>query len=450
MNIFLRLYISRVTVLFPIFFLLFSVSSYSQSGWFSQPLPVNGQVQDLKFFDANTGLISTINPKYIIRTTNGGYNWDIAYSGGRPAFEFCVIDSVTIYASSTTINAYGLLLRSYNRGIMWDSLPVANSWTINGISFVNRDTGWVGGTAGGLPFLWRTTNAGITWTVQSTNTGFGKVYFLKQKVNGEYIGWSQFEDVATYKTTNSGVNWFQIENVGNNSKLFFIDEYTGWAAKGGMVKKSTNGGLNWNTYYLPTSSGIIGNTISLFQVLNKDTHIGDDGVRYFGGGKFRGIIWVSTNGGLNWGFQQPDTSINRNRYSGIYFINKDTGWSSGIRTNNGGGPIIMPTYIPNIGENAAGYELMQNYPNPFNSSTAIELSVPKDSYVSLKITDLTGRTLFRVLYEMPLKSGTHKFTINGFGKLNLASGVYFYTIDSRDMYSNKSRFTQTRKMVYLK
>ena len=27
------------------------------SQWFSQPLPVSGQVQDLKFFDANTGLI---------------------------------------------------------------------------------------------------------------------------------------------------------------------------------------------------------------------------------------------------------------------------------------------------------------------------------------------------------------------------------------------------------
>ena len=110
----------------------------------------------------------------------------------------------------------------------------------------------------------------------------------------------------------------------------------------------------------------------------------------------------------------------------------------------------MPTYIPNIGENAAGSELMQNYPNPFNSSTAIELSVPKDSYVSLKITDLTGKTVFRVLYEMPLRAGTHKFTINGFGKLNLASGVYFYTVDSRDMYSNKSRFTQTRKMLLIK
>ena len=197
-------------------------------------------------------------------------------------------------------------------------------------------------------------------------------------------------------------------------------------------------------------NGIVLNQINLFKFVNKDTIYGDYGLRHFGGQRFRGVIWVSTNGGVNWGFQQPDTSINRNRYSGIDFINKDTGWSSGIRTNNGGGPIIMPTYIPNIGENAAGYELMQNYPNPFNSSTAIELSVPKDSYVSLKITDLTGRTLFRVLYEMPLRAGTHKFTINGFGKLNLASGVYFYTMDSQDMITGKTGFSQTRKMVYVK
>ncbi len=110
----------------------------------------------------------------------------------------------------------------------------------------------------------------------------------------------------------------------------------------------------------------------------------------------------------------------------------------------------MTIYIANSGEYAEGYRLIQNYPNPFNSSTTIELAVPKDAYVSLKITDLAGRTVFRVLYEMPLRAGTHKFTVNGFGKLNLASGVYFYTMDSQDMITGKTGFSQTRKMVYVK
>ncbi len=304
-----KLNIQRISVFM---LLLISSSGYSQSGWFSQPLPVNGQVQDLKFFDANTGLIAMIQPTAILRTTNGGYNWYTALAN-QICFEFNLVDSNVVYAAAGTSEAYGMILRSYNRGETWDSLPIANSWTANGISFVNRDTGWVGGTAGGLPFLWRTTNAGVTWTVQSDDTGFGKVFFLKNKVNGEYIGWSQFEDVATYKTTNSGVNWHQIQNVGAVTQLQFKDQYTGYAAYFNCIKITTNGGINWVENYLPMDNGIVLNQINLFKFVNKDTIYGDYGLRHFGGQRFRGVIWVSTNGGVNWGFQQPDTSINRNR-----------------------------------------------------------------------------------------------------------------------------------------
>lgn len=100
------------------------------SQWFSQPLPVNGQVQDLKFFDANTGLIAMINPPLILRTTNGGFNWYNALPN-QICFQFDFIDSNIVYAAAGTSNAYGMFLRSTNRGATWDSLPAANSWTVN-------------------------------------------------------------------------------------------------------------------------------------------------------------------------------------------------------------------------------------------------------------------------------------------------------------------------------
>ncbi len=434
-----------VTIAVIMLFII-TVNAHSQSGWFSQPLPVNGQVQDLKFFDANTGLILMNEPFRIYRTTNGGYHWDSTIHNQYITL-IDVIDSTSVYGVGAFANGSKQIIRSYDRGFTWDSMAVTVLETINGISFVNRDTGWVGGTAGALPFLWRTTNAGVTWTVQSTNTGFGIIFFLKQKVKGEYIGWSMnYSDL--WKTTNSGVNWTHIQSSFSTATIYFINKDTGFASVGSNMKKTTNGGINWVNQPLPSDSTIFTRRISEFAIQG-ETIYGTGGSRYLGGTATYSIILKTTNFGETWGYQQPDTSIDR-FFDGIDFVNKDSGWSSGIRTNNGGGPIIMPTYIPNNGENAAGYELMQNYPNPFNSSTAIELSVPKDSYVSLKITDLTGKTVFRVLYEMPLRAGTHKFTINGFGKLNLASGVYFYTIDSRDMYSNKSKFTKTRKMLFIK
>jgi photosystem II stability/assembly factor-like uncharacterized protein len=424
------------------------------SQWFSQPLPVSGQVIDLKFLDANTGLIS-MNSAITLRTTNGGYNWSTKLPG-QYIGNFEMIDSNTVYALGETSSAYGMFLRSYNRGATWDSLPIANSVTVNGISFVNKDTGWVSGTANAYPYIWRTTNAGVTWTVQTGDVGYGRVFFLKNKVNGEYIGWARDNgSYALWKTTNSGVNWTQILNSFSMAEILFIDQFTGYASYDNKFKKSTNGGLNWTENILPSDPSFFLNTISRFQLINKDTIYGDDGIRMFGT-TIRGIIWRSTNGGVNWGYQQPDTSIHSGQYHCIAFINKDTGWSVGntnlcIRTNNGGGPIIYPTYIEsNSTIIPTEYILKQNYPNPFNPSTTIEFSLPKESYVKLKILDLSGKTVLWVVYDMLLYSGLHKFKIEEFSRLNLSSGIYFYQMEARDINSGKLNFTQSRKMILLK
>ena len=61
------------------------------------------------------------------------------------------------------------------------------------------------------------------------------------------------------------------------------------------------------------------------------------------------------------------------------------------------------------------FKLSQNYPNPFNPSTKINYSIPKRSYVSLKVFDASG----------------------------LTSGIYFYKIQA-------GSFVDTKKMVFMK
>ncbi len=436
----------KVTILSSLLLLLFAVSSYSQSGWFSQPLPVNGEVQDLKFFDANTGLIAMWQPNLILKTTNGGYNWDIVYSTGRPAFELCMIDSFAVYVNSSTTSEYGMLLRSYDRGATWDSLPIANSWSANGLSFVNRDTGWVSGTAGGEPFLWKTTNGGLTWTVNSSVTGRGKVFFLKYKVNGEYIGWSQ-DPPNMYKTTNSGNSWFQIMNIAAASQIYFIDEKTGWAATGDNVRKTTNGGLNWTQHFLPTGFNISMRTLQNFKHLNKDTIYGDRAYRNFGTVD-RGIIWMSTNGGVNWNFQQPDTSIRRLKFYGIDFANKDTGFSDWIRTNDGGGPLIITGINNQLTTKPEIFILEQNYPNPFNSSTRINFSVSRPSYITFTVYDISGKEVLKIYNNEFFTAGNYFAGID-IGRMGLSSGVYIYRMTAADLQSNNI-YTESKKLVYLK
>jgi hypothetical protein len=90
------------------------------------------------------------------------------------------------------------------------------------------------------------------------------------------------------------------------------------------------------------------------------------------------------------------------------------------------------------------FSLSQNYPNPFNPSTRIEFSLPKQSFVSLKIYDVIGREVSTVVDEV---KGAGRFAVewngrNQSGRL-AASGVYFYQITA-------GSFVQNKKMILLK
>jgi hypothetical protein len=87
----------------------------------------------------------------------------------------------------------------------------------------------------------------------------------------------------------------------------------------------------------------------------------------------------------------------------------------------------------------AEYLLQQNYPNPFNPVTNIKFSVPKTGEVKLTIYDAAGREIV-VLFNGELSAGTYNYD---FDASQLASGIYFYKLESND-------YTQTKKMVLIK
>ncbi len=85
------------------------------------------------------------------------------------------------------------------------------------------------------------------------------------------------------------------------------------------------------------------------------------------------------------------------------------------------------------------FTLKQNYPNPFNPSTTIEFSIPKESFVTLKVYDLLGREVAS-LVNKELQAGSYKTQFNA---SNLASGVYLYRL-------NANGFVQTKKLMLMK
>jgi hypothetical protein len=83
--------------------------------------------------------------------------------------------------------------------------------------------------------------------------------------------------------------------------------------------------------------------------------------------------------------------------------------------------------------------LHQNYPNPFNPSTKIEFKIPEAGLVNLKVYDILGREVITLLNE-EMQPGNYKVD---FDASTLASGIYFYTLNSRE-------FISTKKMILLK
>ena len=97
------------------------------------------------------------------------------------------------------------------------------------------------------------------------------------------------------------------------------------------------------------------------------------------------------------------------------------------------GAELNPVGIKQISSIVKEFILNQNYPNPFNPSTKIGFSVPKTDYVDLRVYDILGREVKTLLSEQ-LNAGEYEIE---FDAKNLASGMYYYRLQSGDNVSVK-------------
>ncbi len=77
--------------------------------------------------------------------------------------------------------------------------------------------------------------------------------------------------------------------------------------------------------------------------------------------------------------------------------------------------------------------LEQNYPNPFNPSTAIRFTLPHSGNTTLRVFDVLGREVAR-LVDQVMPAGRHEVR---FEAGDLASGVYVYRLDVDGLVATK-------------
>ncbi|NQS97547.1 MAG: right-handed parallel beta-helix repeat-containing protein [candidate division Zixibacteria bacterium] len=94
---------------------------------------------------------------------------------------------------------------------------------------------------------------------------------------------------------------------------------------------------------------------------------------------------------------------------------------------------------PNFAFCILHFELSPVFPNPFNSTTDFTFSLPKSSYVEIKVYDLLGREVLRV-FDGFKPAGVYNMHTEG---NNLSSGIYFLRMRAGE-------YASSQKIILLK
>lgn len=440
-------------------------ASPAVGNWYQQFLPnLNGRtISDIFFIDSLTGWAVTPyrfqnDTAYVIKTTNSGDTWFIANSRigqfvGYNKVKF--LNSLTGFVCGVyQTSVYEGLTKSTDGGFNWVSVNVPNV-TYNDMAILNEDTIWLAASESLTGGVYRTTNGGASWEQQFSggNQNPNKLYMYNVRIG--FMCNSSSASPNIYNTTNGGINWTVNLPGEYFYDIHFTDSLTGWKCIPGViagdssVKKTTNGGVNWFKQTLPGGGIITAPAIGKFAFVNADTIYGVGSAAFYGGGQFRGIIFRTINGGINWLFQVPDTTIHIASYSYAQFVTGKIGWAysliGGIHTTNGGDTTWLTPVTQISTEIPKQYQLFQNYPNPFNPITNIKYSLMSNvkgetSNVKLIVFDIQGKEA-AILVDEKQSAGTYEVDFSAKG---YSSGVYFYSI-----FIN-GKHIDTKKMILIK
>ncbi len=180
----------------------------------------------------------------------------------------------------------------------WIHMPSPTHLILTKCIFTDSLYGWAAGDSG---MVINTTNNGNSWNIQNsgiTATQIDNIFFLNRR-----LGWAVSNDYSSLgsfflKTTNGGINWTNSRFTDTTLYLFtvfFTDSLNGYVGDfTGHIVKTTNGGSTWNRCSID-SSVCYTFPVRGFNFLNSLTG-------YAVGGQMDivGVIWKTTNSGLNW------------------------------------------------------------------------------------------------------------------------------------------------------
>jgi photosystem II stability/assembly factor-like uncharacterized protein len=431
------------------------LSTDNGANWSQSNNGIQSSYTQRLFVNDNVIYAGTLSGLY--KTTDDGSTWYESDNGiqNPQIYTFCKNKDGDIFIGTNE----GGIYKSSNDGASWVKIATApNDYGVSVIGDISVNSkGYIyiiNDRSGYLYFqggqLLRTTDEGKTWENLLSNVpNYWSTRILIDSLNNIYLGNHNNEILESsdygntwqvYKlgtdTTVDGISCIVMDNQGklyaglnkweHFSEIYASTKYGSDWNKSFTIDLSqldvTLNGVAFSDNNLYASLGFLSTDLSLFN--NK----GNPGVLYTSMTN-NSNQWIQPSGTPEW---TP---------SDIVFSNKDIGFLGTL----GNGVYSNHKSSTNVNNNSKGnqkiinYQLAQNYPNPFNPTTTINYSIPKPSFVTIKVYDILGREIKTLLNEEK-HSGNYKVDFDG---NKFTSGIYFYRIRAGD-------FMETKKLILLK
>jgi len=338
--------------------------------------------------------------------------------------------------SGCAVGDRGTIMRTLNGGDQWDIIPTGIDTNLTSVHFADGLNGWAVGFSG---IVLQSTNAGENWSQRAingidTSMTVTDVFFVDPSYGWIVANFGQLRSFSKiFKTSDGGTTWSQISTDSTIAmlSLFFVDQDTGWAVGSSKnVLKTTNGGQSW--FYQPTP---LRRTPTLYNVyfVNKKTGwaVG-----------VKGAILRTTNSGEDWFIQSSNT---HNNFYALAMADSAIGWVVGsggtiLKTIDGGGLVDVepppPPPIPQVG-------VRQSIPSPFVPSQKQFVLLPfrtkTSGNVTVRIYDAVGELVYEQnvgyldagIYDEK-NSFTPSWNGNNLKGSPVPSGTYFFQIITND------------------
>lgn len=434
----------------------------------------------MEYFAEHFSLAMTVHNGMLINT--GSFN----LAGGVPANRIAAWNGIQWTALGTGLNYEALALVSFNgelytggffdtaggvytkhiakwNGANWQSVAGGFNSVVNTLFVYNGQLiagGWF--TSSGNTILqyiarlnqnneWEPMSTGMTGPVYTFTIYRGELYAGGKftMASGEPAGGIARWDGFKWNALGTGV-------LGGDKTVFALAVYNDKLYAGGSFIKMNNetcyniskyDGNSWSREGSGATGALCNQSqgyVSSLKVLNNELYAAGM-FSYMNGtianklARFNGLDWCSVEYGVDLRPRALEV------YKNELIIAGDFHSASGVAANN----IVKytpKTVLTGITGNTlpAEFKLEQNYPNPFNPKTNIKFNIAENSFVTLKVFDITGREAANILNDNR-SEGIYNIDFDASG---FASGIYIYRLEA--VNKDGVRSVQSRKMVLIK